>query len=141
MKYQHILVALELEDESKLLIDKAVSFASLVDADVSLVHIDGTKGEIYKQLIDIQNEPGQKPLDEHANKMLKSLQQYSDYPLKHFYVGTGDLSSKLEDLIDSDNYDLLICGHHHDFVSKIVSYSRHLINKSPIDILVVPLVD
>lgn len=141
MKYQHILVALELEEESKLLIDKAVSFAGLVNADVSLVHIDGTKGEIYKQLIDIQSEPGQKPLDEHANKMLKELQQYCDYPLKHFYVGTGDLSTKLEDLIASDNYDLLICGHHHDFVSKIVSYSRHLINKSPIDILVVPIVD
>jgi len=42
-------------------------------------------------------------------------------------------------IIADKGFDLLICGHHHDFVSKLVSYSRHLINKSPIDILVVPI--
>ncbi|MEK6215153.1 MAG: universal stress global response regulator UspA, partial [Vibrio fluvialis] len=34
MKYQHILVALELSDDSKPLIDKAVSFAEVTGADV-----------------------------------------------------------------------------------------------------------
>lgn len=139
MKYQHILVAIELSDDSKPLIDKAVSFARLVDAKVSLIHIDGTVGEIYKELIDIQTGPNLKPLNDRSNKALRSLQQYSDFPLTHFYVGTGDLSDKLHDVIHDNGFDLLICGHHHDFVSKLVSYSRHLINKSPIDILVVPI--
>ncbi|AMF93104.1 universal stress protein [Vibrio fluvialis] len=139
MKYQHILVALELSDDSKPLIDKAVSFAEVTGADVSFIHIDGTIGEIYKELIDIQADPNQKPLNDRSNKMLKSLQQYSDFPIKHFYVGTGDLSDKLGMIIADNGFDLLICGHHHDFVSKLVSYSRHLINKSPIDILVVPI--
>ncbi|TOO00554.1 universal stress global response regulator UspA, partial [Vibrio parahaemolyticus] len=41
--------------------------------------------------------------------------------------------------IKEQEVDLLICGHHQDFWSKIISYSRHLINKSPVDILVVPI--
>ncbi|POF57619.1 universal stress global response regulator UspA, partial [Vibrio vulnificus] len=31
--------------------------------------------------------------------------------------------------------------HHHNFWSKIISYSRTLVNKSPVDILVVPIFD
>ena len=57
MKYKHILVALDLSKESHALIDRAVSIAGLVDAKVSYIHIDGTHGEIYPDLIDIKAEP------------------------------------------------------------------------------------
>ncbi|TON29978.1 universal stress global response regulator UspA, partial [Vibrio parahaemolyticus] len=35
MKYKHILVALELSDESTVLIDRAVSMANYLDSDIS----------------------------------------------------------------------------------------------------------
>ncbi|MFA0087680.1 universal stress protein [Vibrio sp. E150_011] len=139
MKYKHILVALELSEDSNVLIDKAVSIAQLVDAEVSFIHIDGTHGEIYPDLVDIQAEPDRQPLNAHANEMLVTFQQYTDFPIKRFLVGTGDLGDKLNATINDNGVDLLICGHHHDFWSRIVSYSRHLINKSPVDILVVPI--
>ncbi|MCG3722985.1 universal stress global response regulator UspA [Vibrio cincinnatiensis] len=139
MTYQHILVALDLSDDSKLLIDKAISFAKLLNAEISLIHIDGAIGEIYPDLVDIQANPDHRPLTEHSNKRLRELQKYTDFPIKHFYVGTGDLSNKLEKTISDNGFDLLICGHHHDLVSRVLSYSRSLINHSPIDILVVPM--
>ena len=74
MKYKHILVALDLSKESHVLIDRAVSMARLVGAKVSYIHIDGTHGEIYPELIDIQAEPDRKPLNEPSNKWLADFQ-------------------------------------------------------------------
>ena len=139
MKYKHILVALELSEETNVLIDRAVFLAKLLNAEVSFVHIDGTHGEIYPELIDIKQSPKETPLGEPKMEQLRAFETNTDYPIKHFLVGTGDLSSKLQDIIPEKDVDLIICGHHHDFWSKIISYSKHLINKSPVDILVVPI--
>ncbi|MGF1684007.1 universal stress protein [Photobacterium minamisatsumaniensis] len=139
MKYKHILVALELSEESNVLIDRAVFLAKLLDADLSFIHIDGTHGEIYPELVDIKADANNRPLNERSMIQLNGFLEHSDYPVKHFLVGTGDLSDKLSDTIPEYGVELLICGHHHDFWSKIISYSKHLIHKSTVDILVVPI--
>lgn len=54
-------------------------------------------------------------------------------------MGTGDLTDKLKETVAANQVDFLICGHHHDFWSKIISHSKQLIDKSPVDILVVPI--
>ena len=46
MSYQHILVAVDLTDESKVLIDKAVALAKPLDAKVSFIHIDVNYAEL-----------------------------------------------------------------------------------------------
>lgn len=139
MNYRHILVALELEEESKALIDRAVYLAKLTDAQISFIHIDGSHGEIYPELVDLKTNPEQKPLGEHAIEQILAFEAYSPLEIREVLVGTGDLADKLKDTIVNNNVDLLICGHHNDFWSKIVSYSRHLVDKSPVDILVVPI--
>ncbi|PSW19874.1 universal stress global response regulator UspA [Photobacterium sanctipauli] len=139
MKYKHILVALELSEESNVLIDRAVFLAKQFNADVSFIHIDGTHGEIYPELVDIQAQPDENPLGEPKMDQLRAFVVQANHPVKHFLIGTGDLSEKLKGTIEENGVELLICGHHHDFWSKIVSYSKHLINNSPVDILVVPI--
>lgn len=139
MKYKHILVALELAEDSKVLIDRAAVLAKILNAEVSFIHIDGSHGEIYPDLVDIQVDEQEPPIKRASLDQLKLLTEYTDQPIKHFLIGTGDLSDKLADTIASYGCDLLICGHHHDFWSRIISYSKHLIHNSPVDILVVPL--
>ncbi|GAD88922.1 MULTISPECIES: universal stress protein [Vibrio] len=139
MNYKHILVALELSEDSKLLIEKASALAKTFEADVSFVHIDGSHGEIYTELVDICVDDQEPPIKRVAMEQLKHLTSDVDVPLKHFLIGTGDLGDKLPNTIADYGCDLLICGHHHDFWSTIISYSKHLIHNSPIDILVVPL--
>ncbi|MGR6840753.1 universal stress protein [Aliivibrio wodanis] len=139
MKYKHILVALDLSKESYILIDRAVSIAELINAKVSFIHVDGTHGEIYPELVDIKSEPERKPLNEPSNTWLTEFQQYTDFPIESFWVGTGDLSNKVSMVVAENGIELIVCGHHHDFLSNIISYSRPLIQHSPIDILVVPL--
>ncbi|WP_114766320.1 universal stress protein [Vibrio rhodolitus] len=139
MKYKHILVALDLSDESKVLIDRAVSLAEMVGSKVSFIHVDGNIGEVYPELVDIQAEPEQRPLNLHAMDYLHKFQKYTDHPIAHFFVGTGDLADKLKDITKEQEVDLIICGHHHDFISHFISYSRRLLNKATVDILVVPV--
>jgi len=141
MKYKHILVALELSPESNVLIDRAVFLAKLLDADVSFIHIDGTHGEIYSDLVDLKDDPEQRPLNIEAMEQLHGFAEYAECELNHFIIGTGDLGDKLKVAIAQNDFDLLICGHHHDFWSKIVSASRQVINSSPVDVLVVPIED
>lgn len=141
MKYKHILVALELSEDSKVLIDRAVFLAELLDADVSFIHIDGTHGEIYHELVDLIADPNQRPLTVEATEQLQGFADYAKCTLKHFIVGTGDLGDKVKIAIAENDFDLLICGHHHDFWSKLVSASRQVINSSPVDVLVVPMED
>ncbi len=139
MKYQHILVALELSEDSNVLLDRAIDMAKEFDTKVSFIHIDGSHGEIYPELVNIKGREAEGPLSEHAMEQLRAFEANFTLPVEQFLVGTGDLAEKLESTITEHNIDLLICGHHHDFWSKIVSYSKHLIDKSPVDILVVPM--
>ncbi|MEZ9706553.1 universal stress protein, partial [Vibrio breoganii] len=40
MSYKHILVAVDLSEDSKLIVDKAVALAKPLEAKVSFIHID-----------------------------------------------------------------------------------------------------
>ncbi|KAB0303650.1 universal stress global response regulator UspA [Vibrio fortis] len=139
MEYKHILVAIELSQDTNILIDRATFFANKLDADLSFVYIDGTHGEIYPELVDIKQHTGELPFNEDAVKQLRDFEAYSEHNIKHLFMGTGDLTDKLKETVAANQVDFLICGHHHDFWSKIISHSKQLIDKSPVDILVVPI--
>ncbi|HAS6176402.1 universal stress protein [Vibrio vulnificus] len=139
MSYQHILVAVDLSDDSKLLIDKAVSLAKALEAKVSFIHIDVNYAELYTGLIDINMAEAQHQAMEASRTQLGNLADYANFPITHTLVGSGDLSNELCDTIGEYQVDLLVCGHHQDFWSKLLSSTRQLINCSPVDMLVVPL--
>ncbi|EKO3395027.1 universal stress protein UspA [Vibrio fluvialis] len=141
MSYQHILVAVDLSEDSKLLIDKAVALAKPLNAEISFIHIDVNYAELYTGLIDINLAETQHHAMEASQKQLQDLANYANHPIKHTLVGSGDLSNELCDTINEFNIDLVVCGHHQDFWSKLLSSTRQLINCSPVDMLVVPLND
>ncbi len=139
MSYQHILVTVDLSEDSKTLINKAVKLASPLKADVSFIHIDVNYAELYTGLIDINLAETQHHNMEASKQQLQLLAKHADYPIRHTLVGAGDLSGELCEAIDDLNIDLVICGHHQDFWSKLLSSTRQLINCTPVDMLVVPL--
>ncbi len=141
MGYKHILVAVDLSEESKLLVDKAVALATPLDAAISFIHIDVNYAELYTGLIDINLAETQHHAMEASQEQLKELANHANYPINHTLVGSGDLSNELCDTIKEFNIDLVVCGHHQDFWSKLLSSTRQLINCSPVDMLVIPLND
>ncbi|MDN3608676.1 universal stress protein UspA [Vibrio ostreicida] len=141
MSYQHILVAVDLSEDSKVLVDKAAALAKPLAAEVSFIHIDVNYAELYTGLIDINLAETQHQAIETSQKQLQSFAEHANYPIKHTLVGSGDLGNELCDTIKEFNVDLVVCGHHQDFWSKLLSSTRQLINCSPVDMLVVPLKD
>ncbi|KOO05677.1 universal stress protein [Vibrio hepatarius] len=141
MSYQHILVAVDLSEDSKLLIDKAVSLAKPLGAEVSFVHIDVNYAELYTGLIDINLAETQHQAIQASQKQLQDFADHANFPIKHTLVGSGDLGNELCETIQEFNFDLVVCGHHQDFWSKLLSSTRQLINCTPVDLLVVPLKD
>ncbi|MGC9401848.1 universal stress protein UspA [Vibrio genomosp. F10] len=141
MSYQHILVAVDLSEDSKLLVDKAAALAKPLNAKLSFIHIDVNYAELYTGLIDINLAETQHQAMESSQAQLQELADHAQYPIKHTLIGSGDLSNELCDTINEHNFDLVVCGHHQDFWSKLLSSTRQLINSSPVDMLVVPLTD
>lgn len=141
MSYKHILVAVDLSPESQLLVDKAVSLASPYDAKVSLIHVDVNYSDLYTGLIDVNLGDMQKRISEETQNALTKLSANANYQISQALSGSGDLTQVLLDAINRYQVDLVICGHHQDFWSKLMSSARQLINTVHIDMLIVPMND
>jgi universal stress protein A len=141
MAYKHILIAVDLSPESQLLVDKAVSLARPYDAKISLIHVDVNYSDLYTGLIDVNLGDMQKRISEETHTALKELSTNAGYPISETLSGSGDLGQVLVDAIRKYDVDLVVCGHHQDFWSKLMSSARQLINTVHIDMLIVPLHD
>ena len=141
MSYKHILVSIDLTDESKILISKAVKLANVLNAKVSFIHIDVSYAELYTGLIDVNLAETHSQLMEASQAAMKKLSEFADYPIHKTLISSGDLSKELSEAIEQLDINLVVCGHHQDFWSKLLSSSRQVINSCPIDVLLVPLGD
>ncbi|VEB03923.1 Universal stress protein A [Klebsiella pneumoniae] len=70
MAYKHILIAVDLSPESKVLVEKAVSMARPYNAKVSLIHVDVNYSDLYTGLIDVNLGDMQKRISEETHHAL-----------------------------------------------------------------------
>lgn len=141
MAYKHILIAVDLSPESKTLVEKAVSIARPYNAKVSLIHVDVNYSDLYTGLIDVNLGDMQKQISEETHQALKTLSSDIGYPVSETLSGSGELAQVLIDAIEKYHVDLVVCGHHQDFWSKLMSSARQLINTVHVDMMIVPLRD
>ncbi|MCW7546777.1 universal stress global response regulator UspA [Photorhabdus luminescens] len=141
MAYKHILVAVDLSPESQVLVRKAVSMAKPYNAKVSLIHVDVNYSDLYTGLIDVNLGDMQQRITDETRNALKVLSADSDYDIQETLSGSGDLGQVLVDAIKKYDIDMVVCGHHQDFWSKLMSSARQLINTVHVDMLIVPLRD
>ncbi|TDB60299.1 universal stress protein UspA [Photorhabdus khanii] len=141
MAYKHILVAVDLSPESQVLVQKAISMAKPYNAKVSLIHVDVNYSDLYTGLIDVNLGDMQQRITDETRNALKELSASTDYDIQETLSGSGDLAQVLVDAIKKYDIDLVVCGHHQDFWSKLMSSARQLINTVHVDMLIVPLRD
>ncbi|MDP8162343.1 universal stress protein [Phocoenobacter skyensis] len=139
--YKHILVAVDLSEESLILLRKGEQVAKACNAKLSMIHVDVNFSDLYTGLIDINMATVQDNVVEETIQVLNELSGQVEYPVSERLSGTGDFSQVLQDAVDEYDVDLLITGHHQDFWSKLVSSTRQVMNSISVDILVVPLKD
>ncbi len=139
MAYKHILVAIDLSDESPILIEKAVSLAKPYNAKVSIINVDINYSDLYTGLIDVNIGDMQERISSETRDALEKFANGAGYPISEKLMAKGDLGMALLDSIEKYDVDLVLCGHHQDFWSKLISSARQLINTIHIDMLIVPL--
>lgn len=83
----------------------------------------------------------QQRITDETRNALKDLSDNSGYEIQETLSGSGDLGQVLVDAIKKYDMDLVVCGHHQDFWSKLMSSARQLINTVHVDMLIVPLKD
>ncbi|KNC89211.1 universal stress protein UspA [Trabulsiella odontotermitis] len=139
MAYKHILIAVDLSPESKVLIEKAVSIARSYDAKVSLIHVVNNYADLYTGLIDFSLNDTQTRISEENRHALAEFSDNAGYPVTKILSDSGDLGQVLVNTIKKYDMDLVVCGHHQDFWSRLISSARQLINTVHVDMLIVPL--
>ncbi len=127
MSYKHILVAVDLSQSSKTIIDKAINQAKGSNSKLSFVYVD-----VDRVVIEPKEE-------EQLNKELKNLADECSYPVADTLVVIGDLHVKLQGLVKKSDIDLVVCGHHHNLLSRFFSAVPKLANAVEADLLVVYL--
>lgn len=137
--YKHILVAVDLSEESLILARKGAEIAKHHSAKLSFIHVDVNFSDLYTGLIDINMQSVQNSVSEDTIKALDELATKIDYPVSERLNGSGDFSQVLDEAVQKYDVDLLITGHHQDFWSKLMSSTRQVMNSITIDMLVVPL--
>lgn len=138
--YKHILVAVDLSEDSVLLLRKGAEIAKQHNAKLSLIHVDVNFSDLYTGLIDINMSSMQKSVAEDTVSALEKLAQQIEYPVSECLNGSGDFSQVIEEAVEKYQIDLLVTGHHQDFWSKFMSSTRQVMNSVSVDMLVVPLV-
>ena len=139
--YKHVLVAVDLSEESLVLLRKGANIAEKFGAKLSLIHVDVNFSDLYTGLIDINMSSVQDSVIAETSKALNDLAGQITYPVTEKLNGTGDFSQVIEEAVAKYGIDLLITGHHQDFWSKFMSSTRQLMNSVKVDMLVVPLDD
>ncbi|NBI42654.1 universal stress protein UspA [[Haemophilus] felis] len=137
--YKHVLVALDLSDESAFLLEKAAGVAKRNEAKLSIIHVDVNFSDLYTGLIDVNVSSMQDRISCETQKTLVQLAENVSYPVSEKLSGSGDLGLVLSDAIEKYDIDLLVTGHHQDFWSKLMSSTRQVMNNVSVDMLVVPL--
>ena len=110
--YSHILVGLDLSEESSLVIDKAIAFARMCGAQLSIAHVIEPITFAYGGDMPLDISEVQEQQVEKAEQELQALAQKIDFPVQQQHVLVGQPATELHYLAQQQGVDLIIVGSH-----------------------------
>ncbi len=110
--YQHILVGVDLSDESNQVLDRAASLISAGNTRLSIAHIIepltfAYGGDIPMDLSEVQDQ-----LQEQATEQLSKLAGRAGIPAQRQHVLIGQPATELHHLAKLQHADLIVIGSH-----------------------------
>ena len=110
--YSHILVGLDLSEESSLVIDKAIALARMCGAQLSIAHVIEPITFAYGGDMPLDISEVQEQQVEKAEHELQALAQKIDFPVQQQHVLVGQPATELHYLAQQQGVDLIIVGSH-----------------------------
>lgn len=108
--YNNLLVALDLTEESKEILDKAVAVAE--GATINLVHVIEPLAYAYGGDIPMDLSEVQGQLQQQAAEQLTKLGREANIPAENQFVVIGQPTSEIHRLAEEKNTDLIVVGSH-----------------------------
>ena len=110
--YRHILVGLDLTDETPQVLAKAINIARTYKAQLSVAHVlepitFAYGGDMPLDISEVQAQQVQR-----AENELQELIKTIDYPIAQEHVLVGQPASELHYLAEQQDADLIIVGSH-----------------------------
>lgn len=105
MGYQHIVIAVDLNEDNQCLLEKGAALAGAYNAKLSLIHVDIHHAPCYSALgLQTYHYIGEVPNDVKTKKQLAELALRSSYPTPDSIVITGELIPELSRNSTSCNF-------------------------------------
>lgn len=110
--YRHILVGLDLTDETPQVLAKAIQIARVYNAQLSIAHVlepitFAYGGDMPLDISEVQTQQVQR-----AEQELQDILKNIDFPVAQEHVLVGQPASELHYLAEQQEADLIIVGSH-----------------------------
>jgi universal stress protein A len=137
--YKHILVGLDLSEDSSLILKKATSMAAQNNAQLSVAHIVEPLNFAYGGDVPLDMTEAQTTIEEQAKIQLKKLLDDHDVEADQAIISVGQTSGELHRLAKETDSDLIIVGCHgrHGLALLFGSTSNGVLHGTECDVLAV----
>lgn len=139
MLYRHIIVGLDLSDESPELLEKAVTLAEACNAKLSIAHVIEPITFAYGGDMPVDLSEVQEQLQVKAEHELQRLANTTTFPIQQEHVLVGQPATELHYLASQQDADLIIVGSHgrKGFALLLGSTSNSVLHGAGCDVLAV----
>lgn len=142
MNYRHLLIAVDLTEDSETIALKAKALAAALDARLSLLHVveyvpvDPAGETLMPPPVNMEEE-----LMEAARQRLDALAEKLDLPDCRRHVVLGNIKSEVARVANEEEADLIVLGSHerHGFALLLGSTEKSVMSAAPCDVLAIRL--
>lgn len=137
--YTHLLVAVDLTEESAHVLEQASLIASAFNAQMSLIHVMEPLSFAYGGDIPMDLTQLQEQLAEEAKKQLTKLADAHQIMASNQYVLLGHTQTEIHRIADENKVDLIVSGSHgrHGLALLLGSNSNAILHGANCDVLAV----
>lgn len=137
--YTHLLVAVDLTEESAHVLEQASLIASAFNAQMSLIHVMEPLSFAYGGDIPMDLTQLQEQLAEEAKKQLTKLADAHQIMASNQYVLLGHTQTEIHRIADENKVDLIVSGSHgrHGLALLLGSTSNAILHGANCDVLAV----
>lgn len=138
-QYKHVLIAVDLTDESEQVIEKGKAIAERNDANISLIHALEPLGFAYGGDIPMDLTTIQDQLEQHAKDKLAELGEPMGIPAAQQHILVGMPDTEIHRLAKENGVDLIVVGSHgrHGLSLLLGSTSTGVLHGAKCDVLAV----
>ena len=138
-QYKHVLIAVDLTDESGQVIEKGQAIAERNNANISLIHALEPLGFAYGGDIPMDLTTIQEQLEQHAKDKLAELAAPLNIPQEQQHILVGVPDSEIHRMAKDQGVDLIVVGSHgrHGLSLLLGSTSTGVLHGAKCDVLAV----